>query len=116
MLYDTYYKASRGTIQADMDHYDIPRTCEQCQHFMNNRGGICSSVEMREDISGMMGVTFDAIALGVKPDTDASLCDSWNLTDDPEILGALEQDIEEAAIEARRNADHYTHLRRHHAY
>ena len=112
MLLDSHYTASYGTIAEDFYQMDLPKTCGDCEHYSDSTGGICTSSEMRRAIKDMMGIEFDALGLGVKPDTDAMLCDSWMLSHDPEVLGRVEQDIEEFRENERRHADHYNHLRR----
>ena len=115
MLLDTY-TASYGTIAEEFYQMDLPKTCEDCEYFNNahseTTSGICTSQEMRRAVKDMMGVEFNAVVLCVKPDTDAMLCDSWTLSHDPEVLGRVEQDIEEARANERAHAEHYEYLRR----
>ena len=111
MLLDTY-TASYGTILEEFMEYDIPKTCHQCEYHNEATGGICTSQEMKRAICDMMGVEFAVIGLGIHKNTDASLCDSWTLSHDSEILGEVEQDIEEARANERAHAAHYEYLRR----
>ena len=109
MLLDAGY----NIVAEDFYQQDMPKQCWQCEYFDNKHGArICTSHTMRQAVRDMMGVEFTCIALGVTKTTDAMLCDSWELSRNPDILGEVEQDIEEFRENERRHADHYNHLRR----
>jgi len=102
------------SILDEMDHYSIDRKCCMCGHFerWNSAPDRCGSKEMQQSIRDLTGVSFTALVLPVNHDTDASMCAEFLLSPEEAVQLEIQDQIDDARVEARRYADHYEHLRR----
>ena len=99
----------------ELDHYDITRPCRWCAHWKSKDGrtGNCTSLGMVEMIRGFTGIHFtEDVCLPVSDKTDAGLCSEFLLSASESVRLEISDTIDSARLQARRHADHYSHLRR----